>query len=105
MIEEFIPDGVMMSNRAFYLILAKASCEYIINMEVKECDKKKKLSAEKAINDQEDRMPVVEIFEFNQSTPRGSTTKKPTDDKCFENLEIIPTLTTTSVNPSMCFDI
>ena len=32
LLEEFIPEGVMMSNRAFYMILVKASCEYIISM-------------------------------------------------------------------------
>jgi hypothetical protein len=31
LIEDFIPDGVMMSNRAYYMILVKASCEYLIN--------------------------------------------------------------------------
>lgn len=31
MVEDFIPEGVMMSNRAYYLILLKASCEYLIN--------------------------------------------------------------------------
>ena len=36
LIEEFIPEGVMMSNRAYYLILVKASCEYLINMQIKD---------------------------------------------------------------------
>jgi hypothetical protein len=31
LVEDFIPEGVMMSNRAYYLILLKASCEYLIN--------------------------------------------------------------------------
>ena len=38
LIEEYIPEGVMMSNRAYYLILVKASCEYLINMQIKEED-------------------------------------------------------------------
>jgi hypothetical protein len=32
LVEEFIPEGVLMSNRAYYLILLKASCEYLINL-------------------------------------------------------------------------
>jgi hypothetical protein len=31
LIEEYIPEGVTMSNRAFYLIMVKAACEYLIN--------------------------------------------------------------------------
>jgi hypothetical protein len=32
LLEEFVPEGVMMSNRAFYMILLKASCEYLITL-------------------------------------------------------------------------
>jgi len=34
LVEEYIPEGVMMSNRAFYMILVKASCEYLINLQI-----------------------------------------------------------------------
>lgn len=34
-IEEYLPDGVMMSNRAFYMIMVKASCEYLINLQAR----------------------------------------------------------------------
>lgn len=36
LIEEFLPEGVLMSNRAFYMILVKASCEYLINLRLEE---------------------------------------------------------------------
>lgn len=32
LIEEFIPPAVQMSNRAFYMIMMKASCEYLLNL-------------------------------------------------------------------------
>jgi hypothetical protein len=34
LIEEFIPPAVQMSNRAFYLIMMKASCEYLLNLNI-----------------------------------------------------------------------
>eukprot|EP00347_Sterkiella_histriomuscorum_P022739 403337343 len=34
LIEEYIPDAVQMSNRAFYMVMLKASCEYLINLKV-----------------------------------------------------------------------
>ena len=34
LIEEYIPGAVQMSNRAFYLVMVKASCEYLINLKV-----------------------------------------------------------------------
>ena len=36
LIEEYIPDGVTMSNRAYYLIMVKAACEYLLNFQVKQ---------------------------------------------------------------------
>ena len=36
LIEEFIPDAVLMSNRAFYMILIKASCEYLIELKIEQ---------------------------------------------------------------------
>jgi hypothetical protein len=41
-IEEYLPDGVMMSNRAFYMIMLKASCEYLINLQSKPLVEEKK---------------------------------------------------------------
>lgn len=32
LLDDFVPQSVMMSNRAFYMILIKASCEYLINL-------------------------------------------------------------------------
>jgi hypothetical protein len=32
LLDDFVPQSVMMSNRAFYMILIKASCEYLITL-------------------------------------------------------------------------
>jgi len=33
-IEEFLPDAVLMSNRAFYMIMVKAACEYLLSLKL-----------------------------------------------------------------------
>jgi hypothetical protein len=32
-IEDFLPEAVQLSNRAFYLAMLQSSCEFIINMQ------------------------------------------------------------------------
>ena len=41
LIEEFLPQAVLMSNRAFYMIMVKASCEYLMKLKPESLQKKK----------------------------------------------------------------
>jgi hypothetical protein len=59
LVEEYIPEGVMMSNRAFYMILVKASCEYLINLQIEE--PKKEITKTGSL--EEDGLPEIEFFE------------------------------------------
>jgi len=67
LIEEFIPQGVMMSNRAFYLIMVKASCEYLIDLKVVEQTIESVVQSPDKLQEEADNLPVVEFFEVPQT--------------------------------------
>ncbi len=68
LIEEYIPEGVTMSNRAYYLIMVKAACEYLLNFQIKQpLDEVGSPIKDDAFIEDTPDTPLIEIYEEHQN--------------------------------------
>ncbi|CDW81254.1 UNKNOWN [Stylonychia lemnae] len=69
LIEEYIPAAVQMSNRAFYMVMVKASCEYLINLKIPKnqiYQQPKSVIEEDVEIDSDTEQPTAQCYSLNQ---------------------------------------